>query len=178
MSPVTSDPEAEIVQLDEIGGLRLDDQLCFALYAATHAITRRYRPLLDEIGLTYPQYLLMLTLWQDGPATIGRIAHRLELDSHAVTPLVERLEVAGFIRRRRGTDRRQVVVAATKLGRDLEAAAVAVQAEVACATGLDPLELAHLRGQLRTLASQLTPQPRSLPHSAGRTTTTTEGQTS
>lgn len=90
-------------------GLRLDDQLCFALYAATNAITRSYRPLLGEIGLTYPQYLVMLTLWQDGSAPVGRIAHRLELDSHAVSPLVDRLEAAGLVVRRPGADRRQVV---------------------------------------------------------------------
>ena len=145
-------------QLDKVGGLNLDDQLCFALYAATHAITRRYRPLLDEIGLTYPQYLVMLTLWQGGPASVGRIARRLELDSHAVTHLVERLEVTGLVRRRRGTDRRVVAVAATRVGRDREAAAAAVQAQVACATGLDPLGLADLRRRLHTLADQLNPQ--------------------
>lgn len=72
--------------------LCLDDQLCFALYAATHAITRRYRPLLQEIGLTYPQYLVMLIVWQEDCATVGHIARRLELDSHAVTPLVDRLQ--------------------------------------------------------------------------------------
>ncbi len=136
-------------------GPRLDDQLCFALYAATHAITRRYRPLLAEIGLTYPQYLVMLSLWQDGPAPVGRIAERLELDSHAVTPLVERLEVAGLVRRDRGTDRRRVVVSATGLGRDLRAAAEAVQARVACETGLDPDDLADLRERLRALAGRL-----------------------
>lgn len=159
------------------GGVRLDDQLCFALYAATHAITRRYRPLLDGIGLTYPQYLVMLTLWQDGPASVGRIARRLELDSHAVTPLVERLELAGLVLRRRGTDRRQVVVAATERGRGLETAAVAVQATVACATGLDPLELADLRRRLRTLSAQLDPDTQSSPHPVGGTTTT-EGSAS
>ncbi len=159
-------------RLDTDGGLRLDDQLCFALYAATHAITRRYRPLLDEIGLTYPQYLLMLVLWQDGPAPVGRIARRLELDSHAVTPLVERLEVAGLVRRDRGADRRQVVVAATERGHDLRAAAAAVQAEVACATGLDPLEMTDLRRRLRALVGQLTPETRPSPHPAGGTTTT------
>ena len=158
-------------RLDRVDGLRLDDQLCFALYAATHAITRRYRPLLDEIGLTYPQYLVMLTLWQGGPATVGQIALRLELDSHAVTPLVERLEVAGLVCRRSGDDRRQVVVSATEVGRDLEAAAAAAQAEVACATGLEPLELADLRRRLRTLAGQLTPQTRSSPQLAGRKAT-------
>ena len=159
-------------QLGRAGNLRLDDQLCFALYAATHAITRRYRPLLDEIGLTYPQYLVMLTLWQDGPAPIGRIAHRLELDSHAVSPLVERLEHAGLVCRRSGTDRRQVVVAVTELGRDLEAAAAAAQTQVACATGLDPGELADLRQRLRTLAGQLGPETKAPPHLAGGNTTT------
>lgn len=141
--------------------LRLDDQLCFALYAATHAITRRYRPLLDEIGLTYPQYLVMLSLWQDGPRTVGQIARRLELDSHAVTPLVDRLELGGLVTRGHGTDRRCVVVTMTERGRDLEGAAAAVQAEVACATRLPDRELADLRVQLRTLARQLheTPNP-------------------
>ena len=158
-------------QLDRADGLRLDDQLCFALYAATHAITRRYRPLLDEIGLTYPQFLVMLTLWQDGPAPVGRIGRRLELDSHSVTPLIERLEVAGLVSRRRGIDRRQVVVGATQRGRDLEAAAAEAQAQVACATGLDPLELADLRRRLRALAGPLAPQTRSSPRPAGRTTT-------
>lgn len=162
---------------------RLDDQLCFALYAATHAITRRYRPLLDEIGLTYPQYLLMLVLWSDGPSAVGRIAQRLELDSHAVTPLVERLEAAGLVRRERGLDRRQVLVTATEQGIDLEGAAARAQGEVACATGLDDLDLADLRRRLRTLAAQLAPQPGSqpgpqpgpqpgsLPHPADGTTT-------
>ena len=159
-------------QLAGEANLRLDEQLCFALYAATHAITRRYRPLLDELGLTYPQYLVMLALWQDGPTTVGRIAQRLELDSHAVTPLVERLEVAGLVGRRHGTDRRQVVVAATETGRDLEPAAAAAQAEVSCATGLDPDELADLRRRLRVLAGLLTPRTRTSPHLAGGSTTT------
>ena len=160
-----------VEQLDPVSGLRLDDQLCFALYAATHAITRRYRPLLEGIGLTYPQYLVMLTLWQDGPAPVGRIARRLELDSHAVTPLVERLEVAGLVQRGRGTDRRQVVVAVTARGRDLETAAARVQAEVACATGLDPVALVDLRGLLRALSAHLSPEGSAIPHLPGETST-------
>ncbi len=141
------------------GRLRLDDQLCFALYAATHAITRRYRPLLDSLGLTYPQYLVMLALWQDGPSTVGEIARRLELDSHAVTPLVVRLEAAGLVSRRRGHDRRQVVVVPTRSGRDLEATTSLAQADVACATGLDPAGLADLRDQLRALSARLGSSP-------------------
>ncbi len=161
-----------MAQLETDEGLRLDDQLCFALYAATHAITRRYRPLLEGIGLTYPQYLLMLVLWQDGPATVGGIAHRLQLDSHAVTPLVVRLEDAGLVRRHRGSDRRQVVVEPTERGRDLRAAASVAQAEVACATELSPLELADLRHRLATLADQLTGQTRCSPPPTGGTRTT------
>ena len=142
-------------QRDPVGTLRLDDQLCFALYAATHAITRRYRPLLDEIGLTYPQYLVMLTVWQDGPAPVGQIARRLELDSHAVTPLVDRLEAAGVVVRSRGADRRQVVVTVTEHGRELAAGAARAQADVACATGLEPAELADLRQRLHALTERL-----------------------
>lgn len=144
-------------QKDE--GLRLDDQLCFALYAATNAITRRYRPLLGEIGLTYPQYLVMLTLWQDGASPVGQIARRLELDSHAVSPLVDRLEAGGLVHRRRGVDRRQVLVEATARGRDLESAAARAQARVACDTGLAPLDLAGLRRRLRDLATELADPP-------------------
>ncbi|WP_160011814.1 MarR family winged helix-turn-helix transcriptional regulator [Nocardioides sp. AX2bis] len=154
--------------------LRLDDQLCFALYAATHAITRRYGPLLEAIDLTYPQYLVMLTLWQDGPSTVGGIARRLELDSHAVTPLAERLETAGLVHRRRGTDRREVVVELTEQGRDLEAAAARVQAEVACATGLARDDLADLRERLRALSGELS-TPRRPSRTPRETRRTTEG---
>ncbi|MGJ9423057.1 MarR family winged helix-turn-helix transcriptional regulator [Aeromicrobium sp. CF3.5] len=136
--------------------LRLDDQLCFALYAATHAITRAYRPLLSEIGLTYPQYLVMLTLWQDGASAIGHIARRLELDSHAVTPLIRRLEADGFVVRRRGVDRRHVVIELTPHGVELEEAAARAQLQVVCGTGLSDPDLAVLRRQLRDLSSELT----------------------
>ncbi|MDQ2851844.1 MAG: MarR family transcriptional regulator [Actinomycetota bacterium] len=133
----------------------LDDQLCFALYAATHAITRRYRPLLEEIGLTYPQYLVMLTIWEEDSTTVGRIARRLQLDSHAVTPLVGRLETAGLVHRSHGTDRREVVITATTRGRDLQGPAAAAQHQVASATGLSADQLANLRRHLRVLADQL-----------------------
>ncbi|MDQ2850473.1 MAG: MarR family transcriptional regulator [Actinomycetota bacterium] len=145
---------AQTVAADNV---RLDDQLCFALYAATHAITRRYRPLLEEIGLTYPQYLVMLIVWEEDSTTVGRIARRLELDSHAVTPLVNRLETAGLVYRSRGTDRREVVITATTRGRDLKEPAAHAQHQVASATGLTPDQLADLRRHLRVLADQLTP---------------------
>lgn len=135
--------------------LRLDDQLCFALYAATHAMTRSYRPLLAAIGLTYPQYLVMLTLWQDGASPVGHIARRLELDSHAVTPLIRRLETDGFVARQRGVDRRHVVVDVTARGAELQEAAAQAQHEVVCNTGLSDLELDSLRRQLRDLSGEL-----------------------
>lgn len=150
------------------GDLRLDDQLCFALYAATHAITRLYRPLLEAIGLTYPQYLLMLILWQDGCATVGQIARRLEIDSHAVTPLVARLEIAGFLHRAVGIDRRQVIVSATARGRELQKAAADAQAQVAGDTGLAPSELADLRRRLRHLTESLTHETPRFPRPAGQ----------
>ena len=89
--------------------LSLDDQLCFALYAATNAITRSYRPGLDLLGITYPQYLLLLCLWQDGPSTTGAIARRLALAPNAITPLVDRLERGGFVERHRDEGDRRVV---------------------------------------------------------------------
>lgn len=149
-------------------GLRVDDQLCFALYAAGNAVTRAYRPLLARIGLTYPQYLVMMALWEDGSATVGAIAAHLQLDSHAVSPLVTRLADAGLLERGRGEDRRQVVVSLTARGRDLEQAASDAQAQVVCATGLAPSDLARLREELSALAARLG-DPEPTPSGAGTT---------
>lgn len=136
--------------------LRLDDQLCFALYAATNAVTRAYRPLLGELGLTYPQYLVMLVLWQDGPSNVGRIARRLELAPGAVTPLVQRLEAQGLLTRRRDAeDRRNVAIALTAAGRDLEGAAARAQEAVECRTAMEPGDLARLRDELRELVRRM-----------------------
>ena len=137
--------------------LQLDDQLCFALYAATNTVTRAYRPLLERIALTYPQYLVMLTLWQHGDLSVSEIAARLALPGHAVSPLVERLEDAGFVSRRRAApDRRVVHVGLTAAGVELEHAASAAQRSVACDTGLSPTALAQLREQLHDLVDRMT----------------------
>ncbi|MGF1551095.1 MAG: MarR family winged helix-turn-helix transcriptional regulator [Paracoccaceae bacterium] len=136
--------------------LRLDDQLCFALYVATNAIVRSYRPMLAEIGLTYPQYLLMLVLWQDGDRTVRQLADRLKLSPSAVTPLVDRLEAADLVRRRRDdNDRRVVHVELTERGAATEHEAAAVQRRVACNTGLDVQGLAAMRDHLHALAERL-----------------------
>lgn len=137
--------------------LHLDDQLCFALYAATNTVTRAYRPLLERIALTYPQYLVMLTLWQHGELSVSEIADRLALPGHAISPLVERLETAGFVLRHRGApDRRVVHVSLTAAGAELESAASAAQRSVACDTGLSPEALVELREQLHELVDRMT----------------------
>ena len=135
--------------------LRLDDQLCFALYVATNAVVRAYRPLLGELGLTYPQYLVMLALWQDGTAPVHALAERLHLGSNAVTPLVDKLEGAGFVTRARGSDRRVVYVALTEAGIDMEGKVLAAQQSVVCRTGLGDRDLSDLRQELKDLTDRI-----------------------
>lgn len=136
--------------------LRLDDQLCFALYAATNAVTRAYRPLLATLDLTYPQYLVMLVLWQDGPQTVRHIAERLHLGPSAITPLLDHLEKAGFVARvRDDRDRRQVHVVLTVTGRALEHSAALAQEAVVCQTGLSERGLAELREDLNDLVDRI-----------------------
>lgn len=135
---------------------RLDDQLCFALYAATNAITRMYRPLLTELGLTYPQYLVLLVLWERAPIRLGEIAKELDLASHAVTPIIDRLEEMGLVRRTQdSTDGRAVAVELTARGRSLEPSAATVQKAMKSATRLKNEEIANLRDELRDLAERL-----------------------
>lgn len=138
--------------------LKLDDQLCFALYAATNAVTRAYRPLLREIGLTYPQYLVMLVLWQDGEGTIGHIADRLNLPTHALTPILDRLEKSRFVARHRDeNDRRVIFVTLTAEGHELEAAAAAAQHDVASQTKFEKGGLEKLREELKALVDRMEP---------------------
>ena len=138
--------------------LRLDDQLCFALYAATNAVTRTYRPLLAKIGITYPQYLVMLVLWQHGPNSVGDVGKRLHLAASAITPLVDQLERAGMVARARGTaDRRVVQVRLTDKGRELERSAALAQHEVACRTGLEDDEFNAMRESLHALVDRMAP---------------------
>ncbi len=138
------------------GSLRLDDQLCFALYAASNALTRSYRPLLGALGLTYPQYLVMLVLWQDGPRTVREIGERLRLPANAMTPLLDRLETAGFVARRRDdADRRIVRVSLTPAGRDLQASAAEAQRDVLCQTGLEAQAHDALRAELHRLVDRM-----------------------
>ncbi|GAB2485085.1 MarR family winged helix-turn-helix transcriptional regulator [Jatrophihabitans fulvus] len=136
--------------------VRLDDQLCFALYAATNAITRSYRPLLREIGLTYSQYIALMVLWEQDGQPVHRIAERLQLPGNAVTPVLTRLEQAGFVARTSDpSDGRVALVRLTAAGRELERRAAAVQHEVRCGTGLDDDALEALRSRLHGLVDDM-----------------------
>ncbi|MHA7665650.1 MarR family winged helix-turn-helix transcriptional regulator [Mycolicibacterium sp. HS_4_1] len=137
--------------------LTLDRQLCFALYSASRAMTAAYRPILSELNLTYPQYLALLVLWEEGRVTVGRLGERLQLDSGTLSPLLKRLEVNGFIRRERSQhDERQVEVTLTPAGRKLEAKAQCIPERLGAQTGITEQEAADLRDAIRRLTDALT----------------------
>lgn len=137
-------------------GPRIDDQLCFALYAATHAVTRAYRPLLGDIGLTYPQYLVLLVLMQHGSGTVQGIADALRLNASTLTPLLKRLAEAGLVLRSRDPrDERVVTVRLTPRGDALRRTLTDIQAQVTCRTGLDDEAFSALRDSLHALVERL-----------------------
>ncbi len=127
----------------------LDDQLCFALYAASRAVTARYRPMLEELGLTYPQYLVMMLLWEEDHQTVGQLGSRLALDSGTLSPLLKRLEAAGLLRRERDPkDQRNLALALTDEGRALRAEAEKIPAGIVERLGMPIDELIGLHGTL------------------------------
>ena len=136
--------------------LALDKQFCFALYSASLAMTKTYKPLLDELGLTYPQYLVMLVLWKQDDILVKDIGEALFLDSGTLTPLLKRLEAAEIISRQRdASDERQVRVRLTEVGRKLRRSAEKIPRQVLCASGQDAAQLAQLRSELQQLRSAL-----------------------
>ena len=136
--------------------LRLDHQLCFALYSASLAMTKLYKPLLDAIGLTYPQYLAMLVLWeQDGP-TVSELGERLSLDSGTLTPLLKRMEAAGLVQRQRDPqDERRVRIALTSAGQALRAQAEPIPACILARSHLPLSEVQALTHQIQALRDSL-----------------------
>lgn len=136
--------------------LKLDSMLCFAVYAAEHAFTRFYKPRLDALGLTYPQYLVFLVLWEADGLTIKALGERLFLDSGTITPLVKRLEGRGLVRRQRDEeDERQVRIFLTAEGRALRTKALAVPLAAGKALGGEPGAEHALREGLRQLRERL-----------------------
>lgn len=134
------------------GPVPLEDHLCFAIYSAGMAIQRTYKPWLDQLGLTYPQYLVMNVLWREDAQTVGSIAGQLALESSTLTPLLKRLEAAQLVRRTRNPDNeRQVVVALTPQGRALKAKAGCVGESLLAASGQSPKELGELNTKIKRL---------------------------
>src|SRR5688572_2253622 len=136
--------------------LKLDHQLCFALYSASLAMTKFYKPLLDPLGLTYPQYLVMLVLWEGDGITVSQLGERVALDSGTLTPLLKRLEASDLVRRLRDTaDERRVLLRLTPVGRALKSKAMAVPESMACASGCALDELAALTARLKALRDKI-----------------------
>ena len=136
--------------------LALDQQLCFALYAASLAMTKTYKPLLAPLGLTYPQYLVMLVMWEQDGITVSKLGERLTLDSGTLTPLLKRLAALGLLQRQRDDrDERRVLLRLTESGRALKAQALSVPQAIACATACDLRQIGALAAQLNALRSQL-----------------------
>jgi MarR family transcriptional regulator, organic hydroperoxide resistance regulator len=150
-------PQSEPQPAAETYPLLLDAQLCFDLYAASRAVTGLYRYLLEELGLTYPQYLVMLVLWERGAVPVKDLAEALQLDYGTLSPLVKRLEANGLVRRfRRVDDERSVLVAPTGDGMALREQARHIPAAVSRAMGLPPEEFEWLRYGLRALTVNVT----------------------
>ena len=140
--------------MDEI---TLDQQLCFALYSASMAIGRAYKPLLDALEITYPQYLVLSTLWERGAQSVGNIADRLALESSTITPLVKRLEQADFVvRKRNPEDERQVVVSLTVKGMALREKSRCLGETLFAAAGMSPQRLIVLNREVRAFRDAVT----------------------
>jgi DNA-binding MarR family transcriptional regulator len=137
--------------------LLLDNQLCFALYSTSLAMTKLYKPLLEALGLTYPQYLVMLVLWEQDGMTVSALGERLYLDSGTLTPLLKRMETSGWLTRQRATDdERRVLVSLTAEGRKLKTKAGAVPTCVVQAAHCPVPELMELTRQVQALRGRLT----------------------
>ena len=139
--------------------LDLDKQVCFALYAASRAVTQAYGPMLAELGLTYPQYLVMLVLWgesDEGALTVGEIGHRLRLDPGTLSPLLKRLEQVGLVERARDTDdERRVFISLTRTGKALRAKAETIPRRLVRKTGMTVADVGDLRSRLVDLLHHL-----------------------
>lgn len=140
--------------------LALDHQLCFALYSSSLAMTKLYKPLLEPLGLTYPQYLVMLVLWEQNDLSVSQLGERLFLDSGTLTPLLKRLQSAGLIERQRDdADERRVRVRLTPKGHGLRQQAEVIPKHISCAVACDLAEISRLTQELKALRERLTAAP-------------------
>jgi len=143
--------------------LKLENQLCFPVYAASRLIIRIYQPYLDEIGITYPQYLVLLVLWEKDEVTVNEISLKLFLNTNTTTPLLKRLEAQGLITRRRsGEDERKVIIALTAKGKKLQSRAAGIPGKLSeglSAGSIGINELTDLKGKLNKIIDFLTDRP-------------------
>src|SRR6478672_2388664 len=134
----------------------LVDQVCFGLYAASRAVTAAYRPALTELGITYPQYLVLIVLWEHDSLTVRELGEQLRLDHGTLTPLLKRMEAGGFVERRRdNVDERFVVVSLAGKGEALREHAERIQCDMKDQLGLGPQEFEDLQATLRVLTSRV-----------------------
>ncbi len=141
---------------DDFAGLKLDNQMCFPLYAASRLVVQAYRPQLEALGLTYPQYLVLLVLWEKDGSTVGEIGARLKLDSGTLTPLLKRLAADGLIKRRRSReDDRSVENWLTTRGGELKVPAAQIPGQLLCSTALELCEVDALRAALLPILQKL-----------------------
>lgn len=134
----------------------LSEQLCFDLYAASRSVTNAYRPVLTELGLTYPQYLVLIVLWEEGTCTVGKLVEVLRLDHGTLTPLLRRMEARGFISRRRAhADERYVEIELAMRGEALRTRANRIHCDMKDALGLDEDRFADLQATLRELTANV-----------------------
>jgi DNA-binding MarR family transcriptional regulator len=144
----------ETINANEV--LLLDNQLCFALHSASLAMTKVYKPHLDKLGVTYPQYLVLLVLWERDGVSVSEIGERLFLDSGTLTPLLKRLEAQGLVDRSRDpADERRVVIRLSAAGRALKDAAAGIPACILGATGCDVQDVVRIAGEVRALRARL-----------------------
>jgi DNA-binding MarR family transcriptional regulator len=142
--------------------LALENQVCFALVVASRSVLSLYRPVLEPLGLTHPQYLVMLALWSEDGRSVGTLASTLALEPATLSPLLKRLESAGLVVRRRSTtDERVLVIGLTDAGRALRSEAEAIPQRIAASLGMDPAQLASLRSALQTVTDAAAATPSS-----------------
>lgn len=178
MSSQTPGPEAPLAGGQPVTA-GLDEMVCFALYSASRALTAKYRELLAPLGLTYPQYLVMIVLWQDGNISVRDLGRRLQLDSGTLSPLLKRLESTGLVnRRRRVDDERSVLVELTPAGSALRQRAADIPSSICASTGLTLGDLEALRTQVDVLAGAVRTSTAQVdvPAGAVRTSTAESGR--
>ncbi|GAA1825789.1 MarR family winged helix-turn-helix transcriptional regulator [Agromyces salentinus] len=160
----TDDRQPPPVEADEADPLALERQLCFALAVASRLVIGTYKPILEPMGLTHPQYLVMLALWEQEPRALSEVARLVRLEPATLSPLVKRLEAAGFVTRERSShDERQLALRLTPEGRRLRQQAERVPEQVVAALGVEVAELAHLHAELSSLIGRISPEASATP---------------